>query len=102
MSGLLSLGTRAMFLNYAALQTTGANISNANTAGYSRQEVQVSTAGGQYTGAGFFGKGAQIDTVSRSSDAFLTRQAARHPGPHAAQAADRDQHDRLLSLRVRL
>ena len=49
MSGLLSLGTRAMFLNYAALQTTGANISNANTAGYSRQEVQVSTAGGQYT-----------------------------------------------------
>ncbi len=30
------------------------------------------------------------------------RQAARHPGPHAAQAADRDLHDRLLSLRVRL
>lgn len=76
MSGLMSLGTRAMFANYAALQTTGSNIANASTEGYSRQQVELSTAGGQYTGAGFFGKGAKIDTVTRASDAFLTREAA--------------------------
>ena len=33
----LSIGSRAMTANYAALQTTGNNIANANTAGYSRQ-----------------------------------------------------------------
>ena len=95
MSGLMSLGTRAMFLNYAALQTTGANISNANTAGYSRQEVQVSTAGGQYTGAGFFGKGAQIDTVARASDAFLTRQAVASKSQAALDATRLEQLQRL-------
>ena len=31
---LLSIGTRAMFANYAALQTTGHNIANANVDGY--------------------------------------------------------------------
>ena len=36
-SSLLSIGSRAMTANYAALQTTGNNIANANTAGYSRQ-----------------------------------------------------------------
>ncbi|TMH30598.1 MAG: hypothetical protein E6H58_13860, partial [Betaproteobacteria bacterium] len=46
-SALLSLGTRAMFANYAALQTTGNNIANVNTAGYSRQSVELETAGGQ-------------------------------------------------------
>jgi flagellar hook-associated protein 1 FlgK len=95
MSGLMSLGTRAMFLNYAALQTTGANISNAGTAGYSRQEVQVSTAGGQFTGAGFFGKGAQIDTVARASDAFLTRQAAVSRSQAALDATRLEQLRRL-------
>jgi len=39
MSGLLSVGKSAMFASYAALQTTGNNIANANTAGYSRQSV---------------------------------------------------------------
>ena len=76
MSGLMSLGTRAMFANYAALQTTGSNIANAGTEGYSRQQVELSTAGGQYTGAGFFGQGVKIDTVTRAADAFLTREAA--------------------------
>ena len=33
-SSLLSIGARAMFANYAALQTTGNNIANANTPGY--------------------------------------------------------------------
>jgi hypothetical protein len=40
---LLSLGTRAMAANYAALQTTGHNIANASVAGYSRQRVELET-----------------------------------------------------------
>jgi len=74
-SALMSLGTRAMFANYAALQTTGHNIANASTDGYSRQEVQLQSAGGQFTGAGFFGKGVDVKNVARAFDQFLSREA---------------------------
>jgi len=75
-SVLMSIGTRAMTASYAALQTTGHNIANANTAGYSRQQAEVATAQGQFTGSGFFGKGVDVTTVSRAHDEFLTREAA--------------------------
>lgn len=75
-SALLSLGMRAMFANQAALQTIGQNIANANVAGYSRQEVVLTTPDGQFTGAGYFGKGVNVQTVTRSHNEFLTREAA--------------------------
>ena len=75
-SPLLSLGMRAMFANQAALQTIGQNIANANTPGYSRQEVVLTTPEGQFTGAGYFGKGVNVETVTRSHNEFLTREAA--------------------------
>ncbi|HXD05496.1 MAG TPA: flagellar hook-associated protein FlgK [Burkholderiaceae bacterium] len=95
MSGLFSIGTSAMFASYASLQTTGQNISNANTPGYSRQETQLETAGGQFTGAGFFGKGVRVVTVTRSSNDFLTKAA------NAAQATaslDSAHYDQLQLL----
>ncbi len=75
-SALLSLGMRAMFANQAALQTVGQNIANANVAGYSRQQVVLTTPEGQFTGAGYFGKGVNVQTVTRSHNEFLTREAA--------------------------
>ena len=42
---LMALGTKAMFANYAALQTTGNNIANANTPGYSRQTRRAGDRG---------------------------------------------------------
>ncbi len=74
-SVLMQLGTRALFANYAALQTTSHNIANANTEGYSRQSLELETAGGQFSGAGFFGKGVNVTTVSRAHNEFLTREA---------------------------
>lgn len=75
-SALFSLGTKAMTASYAALATTGHNIANANVVGYSRQQAELATANGQFTGAGFFGKGVDVTTVTRAHDAFLTREAA--------------------------
>ncbi|GAP33759.1 flagellar hook-associated protein FlgK [Piscinibacter sakaiensis] len=92
---LMALGTRAMFANYAALQTVGNNIANANTEGYSRQEVQLETAGGQFTGAGFFGKGVNVATVTRSHDEFLTREAA---GTASVAARDKALSEQLQQL----
>ncbi len=73
-STLMSIGMRAMFANNASLNVTGHNIANANVEGYSRQEVQLATAAGQFTGAGFFGKGVNVVNVQRAHDKFLAMQ----------------------------
>ena len=64
-----------MAASYAALQTTGHNIANANVGAYSRQSVDLATAPGQYSGAGFFGRGVEVSTVRRAHDSFLTNEA---------------------------
>ncbi len=91
-SPLMSLGIRAMAANYAALQTTGHNIANANVEGYSRQSAVMSTSKGQFTGAGFFGKGVDVTSVTRSHNEFLTRESANAKSLAAMDEA------RLLSL----
>jgi flagellar hook-associated protein 1 len=97
-SPLLSIGTRAMFANYAALQTIGHNIANANTDGYSRQQVELATAQGQFTGAGFFGKGVDVAAVTRSHNEFLTREAATAASQAAADGARLEQLQRLETV----
>jgi len=94
-SALLSLGMRAMFANQAALQTIGQNISNANTPGYSRQSVTLTTPDGQFTGAGFFGKGVSVETVTRSHNEFLTKEAAT---AKAAASMDATSYTQLQQL----
>ncbi len=94
-SPLMSLGIKAMAANYAALQTTGHNIGNANVAGYSRQQVELVTSKGQFSGAGFFGKGVDVATVTRSHNAFLTSEASRSS---ALASQDRMRLGRLSDL----
>jgi flagellar hook-associated protein 1 FlgK len=91
MSALLSIGKTAMFASYAALQTAGNNIANANTPGYSRQRVEFADAPSQYTGGGFFGKGVDLTTVSRAYDQFLTNHAVATSSTAAADASRLDQ-----------
>lgn len=95
MAGLLSIGARAMFANQAALQTIGQNIANANTPGYSRQSVVLTTSPGQYTGAGFFGKGVDVQTVVRSHNDFLTKEAATSKSTAMADSTRAEQLARL-------
>jgi flagellar hook-associated protein 1 len=76
LSPLMGIGIKAMAANYAQLQTTSHNIANANVAGYSRQQVELSTASGMYTSRGFFGRGVNVATVSRDHNEFLTREAS--------------------------
>jgi flagellar hook-associated protein 1 len=73
--GILNVGTQALQANLLALQTAGNNIANVNTPGYSSQKVILSTVQGQYSGNGYVGKGVTVETITRSYDAFLTRQA---------------------------
>ena len=76
MSSALNIAARALNTNLAALQVIGHNIANVNTEGYSRQNVLLQSSGYQEFGNGFFGKGVEIATVTRSHNAYLTREAS--------------------------
>lgn len=97
-SPLMMLGMRAMAANYAALQVTGHNIANANVEGYSRQRAELSTALGQFSGAGYFGKGSDVETITRTHNAFLTREAQKTTSLSAMDAARLDQLRQLENV----
>ena len=94
-SGIFSIGTSALTANQAVLDTISHNISNANTPGYSRQEVQLTTQNGIYTGAGFYGRGVKVVTVNRDTNEFLVKEV----NVNTAQAsADQTRLDKLKQL----
>jgi len=74
MSDLLRLAASSLQNWQQALNTTGNNIANANTEGYSRQSVQLETAAPRMFGFGFVGQGALIASIERSHNAFLSSQ----------------------------
>ena len=73
-ASLYNIGLTGLNAAQAGLLTTSHNISNAGTAGYSRQSTVQSTNPAMFTGAGFFGEGTRVDTVKRAYDGFLTNQ----------------------------
>ena len=98
MSSALNIGANALSTNLAALQVIGHNIANANTAGYSRQTVNTQSAGYQQLGGNYFGKGVELGTVSRSHDAYLTREAQLATSVAAADAERLAKLTKLESL----
>lgn len=98
MSGLMTVGTSGLLAAYAQLQTTGHNIANANTPGYTRQEVELNSAGGMFSGAGFVGQGVEVASVRRRYDEFLAREVSVTGSASAADTARAEQLNRLEQL----
>jgi len=73
-SGLLGIGISGLQVNQAALTTTGHNITNANTEGYSRQRIVAEANNPIYKGAGYFGTGANLQSIERIANEFLNKQ----------------------------
>jgi len=71
---LFNIGLSGLNVAQNALTTTGHNFSNAATAGYTRQNTIIASAGGMYTSAGFYGQGSNTLSVQRVYDSFLTGQ----------------------------
>ncbi|MCA0911508.1 flagellar hook-associated protein FlgK [Marinobacter nauticus] len=74
MAGLIGIGLSGVLGHQTALNTTANNITNANTPGYSRQEVQFETQEGRRTGAGTIGSGVSVANIRRLADAYLSQQ----------------------------
>ena len=72
--GVFGIGISGMNAAQAGLITTGHNISNASTPGYSRQEVVQTANIAQTRGTGFLGQGVNVVTVRRLYSEALSGQ----------------------------
>jgi flagellar hook-associated protein 1 len=73
-NGLFNIGQSSLIATQAALAVTSNNIANANTPGYSRQEVVLSVTHPQFTQSGYLGTGVAAVSVLRSYDRFIQMQ----------------------------
>jgi flagellar hook-associated protein 1 FlgK len=74
MADLLNIGISGLSVTQTALATTGNNITNANTPGYSRQRVNFEPQPSQYVGVGYIGSGVKVASVTRIVDQLLIGQ----------------------------
>lgn len=95
---LFSIGLSGLNTAQNALTTTGHNLANSATEGYSRQNTIVASAGGQYTSQGFFGYGSNTTTVIRVYDEFLTGQLRGATSASSALSTYSDQISQIDNL----
>lgn len=71
---ILSVGVSALTANRQAMDTTGHNIANVNTDGYSRQRIDFATRRPDFTGVGYIGNGVETAAITRQYDQFISSQ----------------------------
>lgn len=96
--GILSTGTSGMAAAYTQLQITAHNIANVNTPGYTRQEAVLGSAGANFTGSGYIGRGVETVTVQRRYDEFLTREVRQTQAASAGQSVRAQEMGRIEQL----
>ncbi len=72
-NAILNIGAGALFANQAAIQTTGNNIANVNTEGYSRQKVRFEEYPSLDYSPGQMGQGVRAAEVYRMFDRFVEK-----------------------------
>ncbi len=83
MADILRTAMTGLVAFQRALSTTGHNISNANTQGYSRQRVDFISRIPQPSGGGFIGSGTQVRTVERIYNAFVSGELMAANSAHS-------------------
>ena len=91
----MNVGVSALTANQQALTTTGHNIANVNSTGYSRQTIATKALVGQNMGTGFVGKGVQVATIMRNYNELLGKQSN---AATAASAADAMRYQSLMQM----
>ena len=100
----LELGKRGLMVGQASIATTGHNMANANTKGYSRQQVNATTSpsldiwtSGQIN-PGQLGSGVSIDSITRVRDHFLDRQYRDQSATIGEWSVKQETLDRLETI----
>jgi len=77
---LISIGLSGLSASQTALATTGNNIANVDTAGYSRQSVVQKSASAEFIGVGYVGNGTTVADVRRIYSEYLNTQLRTSTG----------------------
>jgi flagellar hook-associated protein 1 FlgK len=80
MASIYDVGTSALTSMQRAIATTGHNIANVNTEGYSRQEVLLGTRNPEKVGQVEIGTGVEVSNIRRAHDSFLMRDVQTRSG----------------------
>lgn len=74
MANLINTAMSGLSAATAALNTTSNNITNYAVSGYSRQTTVLAQASSTLSGGNYYGNGANVSTVYREYDQFITNQ----------------------------
>lgn len=97
-TGMLGIGLSGLTAAQAGLVTTGHNIANVNTPGYTRQQTIQSVRTPQFTGSGYFGQGVNVDSVRRVYSDFLASQVRSNQASAADLSIRKSELDQLDNL----
>ncbi|OIQ25530.1 flagellar hook-associated protein FlgK [uncultured Vibrio sp.] len=97
-SDLLNLGTQSVLTAQRQLNTTGHNISNANTDGYSRQSIIQGTNAPRQYGGETYGMGVHVEKVRRSWDQFAVNELNVATTNHSFKTDTEENLDMLSSM----
>ena len=97
--GGLRSGSSGLLAAQRALETAAHNVSNANTIGYSRQRVEMTTADALIAsrgvlGPGAAGQGVSIDAITRATDTLLVSNHRQSLGQLASWSTRADFFER--------
>jgi flagellar hook-associated protein 1 FlgK len=98
MVDVLKMGANSLINIQRAIATTGNNIANVNTEGYSKQTVHFGTTPAQDLGFGFVGTGSEITSIERSFNDFLSSQVQDFASSTSRYQAFVDYSSRLDNL----
>lgn len=98
MASLLNVGSRALNAFQTAISTTGNNIVNVNTEGYSRQRVNFSAESGGFNGGYYVGNGVDINSVQRIYDEVLRTELLTRSSSQASLQSLYELSSRLENL----
>ncbi|MEZ5505115.1 MAG: flagellar basal body protein [Gammaproteobacteria bacterium] len=77
MANIAGIAVSGLTAAQTALSTVSHNIVNVDTAGYSRQRVDIQTRMPQQFGGSFIGQGVDANYINRISNQFVTDQLRR-------------------------
>lgn len=98
MADALGIATSGLTSLQRAIQTTGNNIVNVSTEGYSRQSVEFSTQPSSRTGAGFVGNGVKASGIRRNYDEYLVAQVRNYKSSTSSLQTTADMSARFDTL----
>lgn len=96
--GTLQIANNSMLASQVGLQVAGNNISNANTPGYIRQQVNFTPASTRLFGALPIGLGVQVDGIVQQVDRFLMERLRDSTSDLENSSTQEQYHLRLEAL----